>query len=148
MPAEIVLGLNGQEIITDILDQVRTALSKDCNLRPTDSYGFGYEGTVEIKLKCRALDVAEVSVTAELRPSPALQKLAAENPVPEGEAQVGKDVEIKEKIDIALEPNLNAVRERSNQGIPMESVGQGTSEIKKRTYTDVQGGALDAPEGL
>lgn len=148
MATDIVLGLNGQEIITDIIDQVRTALSKDCNLRPADSYGFGYEGTVEIKLKCRALDVTEVNVTTELRPSPKVQKLAQENPLSEEDQKTAKDVEIKETITIPLEANLNAVRERSGQGVPMESVGGGQSEIQKRTYTEVQGGALEAPEGL
>lgn len=145
---EIVLGLTGREIRNDILDQIDKALSKDCNLRDTDSYGLGYEGTVEIKLKCRAMDVTDVSVSAELRPTPELQKLGTEREQP-GEEVPTKEIEINEHVEIPLETNLNAVRERSDQGIPMQSVGEGGEPtIRHRTFRDVQGGALEAPESL
>lgn len=160
VPSEtFVVGLNGREIVNDVLDQVEKALLRDCNLRESDSYGQGYEGTIEITLKCRSLDVTEVHVTAEVQTSPELQKQADENAAKAAKAAENagtpapevneKEFTITDKVEVELEPDLNAVRERSNQGVPMQSVGEnGESTIRRRTYRNVEGGALESPDTL
>lgn len=163
MPSEgFVLGLNGEEIIYDVLDQVEKALRKDCNLRQTDSYGQGYDGKITISLNLRALDVAKVEIVAQIKPSaetlalaapvgkdPAINEagdtadgLPAEPPV-----VTEREVSIEENIEIPLETDLNEIRERSGQGVPMASVGQdGKTEIRRRSYKAVSGGALGGTE--
>lgn len=155
MAAEgFVQGLSGEEILYDVLDQVEKALRKDCNLRPTDSYGQGYSGKVEIHLKLIALDTTSVDVTAAVATSPALAasaeaaaKEAAENAGPKGAGdqqmnQTSTDVEVKETIEIPVEGDLNAVRERSDQPIPTASVGlEGEPVVRGRSYKKVVAGA-------
>lgn len=148
MPMEaLTVGLNGEEIITDILDQVEKALRTDCNLRATDSYGRGYSGKVSIELKLMSLDAVAVNVSSELAPTLDAKKIVAEKeaeksaePQPEGAEPpappVETLVEVSTVVDIPQETDVNAVRERSGQGIPFESVDTKTGETmtKRRKY--------------
>lgn len=153
MPVEsLVVGLSGEEIIVDVLDQVEKALRTDCNLRPTDSYGQGYSGKVTVELSLIGMDAVSVNVSSTLAPTKEAEKIVAEKqaeakseaeaavaagePVPEPVEHVETPVEIKAEIEIPQEPDVNAVRERSGQGIPFESVDTKTGETttKRRNY--------------
>ena len=163
-----VVGLSGREIIKDILHQVETGLRKDCNLRDSDSYGQGYSGKITFELKLQALDMVVVTIPVEVQATSELQAQAAQKQpeqveVPEGSTaeQIVKDVDVKAVTEIGQEPDLNVVRERSKQTLPQGSVGGATPEsggdanetgestVKRRTYRNpVEGGAMEAPEGL
>lgn len=152
MPVEsLVVGLSGEEIIVDVLDQVEKALRKDCNLRATDSYGQGYSGKVTVELKLIGMDAVSVNVSSAVAPTKEAEKIVAEKqaeakaeaeaavaagePIPEPVEHVETPVEIKAEIEIPQEPDVNAVRERSGQGVPVESVNsEGKPEIKRRKY--------------
>ncbi len=122
---EYVEGLTGEEIINDVLDQVEVKLRSDCNLREMDSYQAGYDGSVHVHLNLRGVDLVEIK-----------QEIAVTRPG----NQALENVEIKEtqvdaQIDIALEPRLNLVRERSGQEVPTLSKDEdGHEVIKKRRY--------------
>ena len=162
-----VVGLSGREIIKDILHQVDKGLHKDCNLRDSDSYGQGYSGKITFELKLQALDTVVVTIPVEVQATSELQGQAAQKQpeqveVPEGSTaeQIVKDVEVKAVTEIGEEQDLNMVRERSKQALPQGSVGgagdpgaeqneTGDSTVKRRTYRNpVEGGAMEAPEGL
>lgn len=125
MDEDYVEGLTGDEIINDALDMVAAKLHQDCNLRSTDAYTGGYEGYIEVHLKLRGLDTAEVksriivgaplSVTSGTEPSP--------------------ETEVETRVDIELEPRLNLVRERSGQDVPtLTKDDDGKTVVKKRHY--------------
>lgn len=127
MENEYVEGLSGEEIINDVLEQVASRLRNNCNLRLIDCYMGGYEGTVEVHLKLHGFDLTEIksSIAVSVPASPACAGTG-------GEIQ---HTEITEHVEIPLEPRLNLVRERSDQGIP--SLGKdanGQAAIKKRRY--------------
>ena len=128
MEDDYVEGLTGEEIINDVLDQVAEKLRNNCNLREADAYTGGYEGTVDVHLKLRGFDLAEVKVKVEVkRPAETEQS---------GEIE---ETELDEHVEIALEPRLNLVRERSGQEIP--SLGKdenGHAVVKKRRYARKQ----------
>lgn len=152
MPVEsLVVGLSGEEIIVDVLDQVEKALRKDCNLRATDSYGRGYSGKVTLELSLIGMDAVSVNVSTSLAPTKEAEKIVAEKQaeaeeaallstmagegLPEPVEHVERPIEVKAEIEIPQEPDVNAVRERSGQGVPVESVSpEGKPEIKRRKY--------------
>ena len=124
---EYVEGLTGEEIINDVLEQVAARLRSNCNLRVTDSYTGGYEGTVDVHLKLHGFDLHDVKTSVPVS-APAIAGAETSGEADEGE-------EIDAQVDIALEPRLNLVRERSDQDIP--SLGKDASGqvvIKKRRY--------------
>lgn len=129
--AEYVVGLSGGEIITDILDQIEKRLRRDCNLRDSDSYGRGYLGKITIHLELQAMDTAQIDVEEVLKPSPDLP-IGTEEFSVEGV----KDVVVDETIEIPLESDLTAVRDRSDQPIPIQTLDPttGKPEIKRRSY--------------
>jgi hypothetical protein len=123
-----VEGLTGEEIINDVLAQVAEKLRTDCNLREMDAYTGGYEGTVKIHLKLRALDTAEIKMEI---PVSAPAEVEITDPIVE--------TEVDAEVDIALEPRLNLVRERSGQDVPTLSKDEnGAVVVKKRHYARKQ----------
>jgi hypothetical protein len=148
-------GLSGEEIINDVLIQVEKALKRDCNLRPMDNYGQGYSGVIKIDLKLIALDVAEASVTANVKASP---ELLATLPAQTGEGGEGEEspiqtteVKVDETVVIPQELNLDAVRERSEQNVPVDTLNpDGSAVVRGRSYKRVEAGVADpsaAPSG-
>lgn len=128
-PEEYVEGLNGEEIINDVLDQVEGKLRGDCNLRANDSYDGGYDGWVEIHLKLRGIDTAEVERKIVVG-APASATFNGTEPTEIKEATVDA------RVEIPLEPRLNLVRERSGQGVPTLTKEEDTGQtvVKKRHY--------------
>ncbi len=125
---DYVEGLTGEEIINDVLDQVEKKLRGDCNLRETDAYTGGYEGSIEVRLKLRGLDTAEVNRTIIVG-APAT---VARDPLAEATTD---ETAVDVLVDIPLEPRLNLVRERSGQGVPTLTKDEdGQAVIKKRRY--------------
>jgi hypothetical protein len=120
---DYVEGLTGEEIINDVLDQLGRKLHGDCNLRETDAYPGGYEGEIEYHLRLRGMDTAEVKATVIV-----------------GSPRTGlnENAEVKTadgRVEIALEPELNVVRQRSDQGVPTLSKDEnGHPIVKKRHY--------------
>ena len=127
MEEEYVEGLSGHEIIADVQDQVGDALRKDCNLRASDAYTGGYDGWIEIHLNLHGLDTAKVTT-----------KIVMNSPVEDPDQQ-----SVNVRVDIPLEPALNLVRERSDQGIPTLTKDEnGKTVVQKRHYAKrAQGGA-------
>ena len=96
-------GLNGEEIIIDLCEQIAAKLRRDCNLRSQDSYVNGYTAKVKVEIHCFGIDTADVEATIEAAKSP--------------ETKVeGKPVEttMETEIEVKHEPDLKAVRERSD----------------------------------
>lgn len=128
MEDDYVEGLTGEEIINDVLEQVAAKLRNNCDLRETDAYTGGYEGTVDVHLKLRGFDLAEVNTKIEVK-APAITQQSGQL----------TETEIEAHVDIPVEPHLNLVRERSGQDIP--SLGKdenGQIVIKKRHYAKKQ----------
>jgi hypothetical protein len=154
MAEAIVEGLNGTEIIEDVLDQIKRKLKNSCDLRDSDSYGQGYSGTIEIHLKLHAMDNVPVDVVV---PIPA----KVEPPV-STESVTVTPLEIDEKVEIPQELDLEAVRERLKVTTPepppepSEEEENRMPEKLKRKYTrrtgvpsleqTAQGGAVDVTE--
>jgi hypothetical protein len=134
--------LSGEEIINDILIQVEKALKRDCNLRPMDNYGQGYSGVIKIDLKLIALDVAEVTVTANVKASPELLATLPADTGAAGEGQIQTtDVTVDETVVIPQELNLDAVRERSEQNVPVQTLNSdGEAVVRGRSYKRVEAG--------
>lgn len=159
MPNEtFVVGLNGREIINDILEQIKKALQSDCNLRETDSYSQGYSGKFSIELKLVAVDTTVTAVSTELKATPALEKAAEEAAKKAAEdsdptkvvEQFTKVITASSQTEIPQELDLNTVRERSSQPLPLSSIADPQRETapapEKRTYGVATGGALDGAE--
>ena len=132
MEDDYVEGLSGEEIINDVLDQVAEKLRGDCNLREMDAYTGGYDGTVKVHLNLRGLDTAEVKVDVHVSA-----------PAETGFPAVGDpsivETEIDADVEIALEPRLNVVRERSGQDVPtLGKDEEGAVVVKKRHYAKKQ----------
>jgi hypothetical protein len=108
-PVNYTNPLGGNEVVADVLAQIKKKLATDCNLRQTDGYSGGYSGKVTISLRLHAVRIAEVEmeipITAELK-GPAPEDFPAEEVVP---------VELDEEIQIPLEPNLKEVRQRTEE---------------------------------
>jgi len=106
-PSNYTNPLGGNEIVADVLAQIKKRLATDCNLRATDGYSGGYSGTVSIKLNLHAVRIStvamEIPITAPLG-LPAVDSFPPEDVFP---------VEVEEKIEIPLEPNLKEVRIRT-----------------------------------
>lgn len=120
---DYVEGLTGEEIIQDVLEQITARLRGDCNLRESDAYTGGYDGSIEIHLNLYGMDKVGVNTAIPLRslqdPAKGLEKHA-----------------VDEKVHIPLETALNVVRERSGQQVPTLARGEdGRPAVKKRTYT-------------
>jgi hypothetical protein len=129
---DYVEGLTGEEIINDLLDQVAEKLRGDCNLREMDAYTGGYDGSVKVHLNLRGLDTAEVKVDVHVS-APAETGFPAVGDPSIVETAVDDDVEI------ALEPHLNVVRERSGQDVPtLGKDEEGAVVVKKRHYAKKQ----------
>jgi hypothetical protein len=117
-----VQGLNGEEIISDLCDQLADRLRLDCNLRGIDSYSLGYSAKITVNLKCYGMD--EAVVEAEL-------EVGEENDNPE---QLQKD--FTEEIEIPQEVDLSLVRERSQQEAPSFEISpDGPIQPQKRKYS-------------
>ena len=134
---DYVEGLTGDEIINDLLDQLDGKLHNDCNLRATDSYPGGYDGWIEYHLRLRGLDTEEIHSTIIVGAPPV-------KPIEDVVEKVAKGC-----VDIPLEPQLNVVRQRSNQDVPTLSRDEaGNPVIKKRRYQrhNVEASALEDVE--
>lgn len=133
MEDDYVEGLTGEEIIGDVLEQVAGKLRGDCNLRETDSYTGGYDGWVEVHLNLHGLDTAAVKTKVVFGS-------VVEDPL------AGK---VDAKVEIALEPRLNVVRERSGQDVPtLAKDEEGKTVVKKRHYAQRQAGGGATGESL
>jgi len=139
--AEFVAGLSGEEIINDVLFQVKKALKKDCNLRESDSYGRGYSGKVVIHLDLFAIDATPVEATVDLKPTQELLKETPETP----QDVEGSDVKVDATVEIPLNSNVDEVRKQSEQSVPMMSTEpDGSPVVRRRSYaTPVVSGAVD-----
>lgn len=127
-------GLSGEEIIIDLMEQLSSRLRRDCNLRPSDSYINGYSAEVSIKLHCFGIDTADVESTVQVKNTPLVKTEGCEN-----------NVSFETEITVAHEPDLTAVRERSQQEAPdvenkptQETASQNNQEPHKRRYGSVK----------
>lgn len=100
-------GLNGEEIIIDLCEQIAQKLRRDCNLRSSDSYVNGYSAEVAVKIHCFGIDTAEVDSTIDAKKLP--------ETVTDGKAT---ETKMETEVTVAHEPDLIAVRERSEQQPP------------------------------
>jgi hypothetical protein len=149
MPNEVVEGLSGSEIITDVLLQVKKALQRDCNLRDTDSYGRGYSGKIKISISCFAMDEAKVEMEIPL--SPTKEFMDSHPPTPQD--ATGTDVVVEQEIDIPLQQNLTEIRQAAEQAeqtgqrppLDEEILGDMRMPAHRRTYgkPTAGGGAED-----
>jgi len=141
MSEDFVMGLSGREIIEDVLSQIRKALQRDCNLRESDSYGRGYSGKITVHLECFAIDTAMIEATVDLKPTHQLLKEAPETP----QDADGHDVMVDTEIDIPVSANVDAVRKRSEQSVPvMTTEADGTPTVRRRSYASpVVSSAID-----
>jgi hypothetical protein len=129
MNGDVVMPLSGEEIIKDILFQVEKRLRNDCNFRSSDAYTGGYDGKIEIRLNLHGLDATRIDLPVDIGA-----------PVDDAEAEI-----INESVEIERETDLDEVRERSGQGIPVQTLDpEGKHEVKKKTFARRQavGGAL------
>lgn len=98
-----ISGLSGEEVIIDLCEQIAAKLRRDCNLRSSDCYVNGYSAEVTVKVHCFGIDTADVeqTITAKKEPEVKVQ---------------GKPTEttMETEINIEHEPNLKAVRDRSD----------------------------------
>lgn len=132
MEDDYVEGLTGEEIINDLLDQVAEKLRGDCNLREMDAYTGGYDGSVKVHLNLRGLDTAVVKIDVPVS-APASEDFPTDDDSPIVDTEIDADVEI------ALEPRLNVVRERSGQDVPtLGKDEEGAVVVKKRHYAKKQ----------
>jgi len=99
-----VTGLNGSEIVEDVLAQIKKQLIRDCNLRESDSYGRGYSAEISIKIKAFAMDVVEVNQTVNIAPT--------EEPPVSTEDVTVIPVTLETSVVIDQEEDLLAVRDR------------------------------------
>ena len=110
-PSNYVNPLGGNEVVADILAQVKKRLATDCNLRATDGYSGGYSGTVTVKLKLHAVRITDVDTVIPISESPELKAPSVEEFSPEDV----EPIEIDETISIPQEENLQEVRERTKE---------------------------------
>ena len=121
----VVMGLNGVEIRKDfpeqLADKLEAKLSKDCNLTANDSYSRGYWGKITYELHCCGVDTVDMQ-----------GEVLVGTPIPEE----SNDVVIKGEVEVPLEADLGAVRERSN--LPetvLTTDTEGQPVVQKRKYT-------------
>ena len=145
----LVEGLSGTEIIDDVIAHVKRKLMTSCDLRDSDSYGQGYSGTIEIKLKLHAMDNLPAEFSIAIQPK-------VEPPV-STETTIVTPLELTETIEIPQELDLEVVRERTKEPAPLPLADE-TEESRmpqrlKRKYTrrtgvpsleqSASGGAVD-----
>ena len=118
--------LGGQEVVADILGQIRRKLATDCNLRATDGYSGGYSGTVTIKLRLNAVRISEVEMEIPITQSADVIAPPVESFPPEDV----EPVEIDEKIVIPVEENLIAVRDRINENSEKTIEAESEAEVE------------------
>ena len=115
------VGLSGEEVIRDVVDQISRKLRRDCNLRGSDSYDYGYSGTISIRLKLYGLDDVSSDHSVEVKG---------------GHIQGEPIEEADSEVTIEREPDLDVVRERSNQPEPtVEATKEEPQARQKRKYT-------------
>ena len=107
----LVEGLSGTEIIDDVIAHVKRKLMTSCDLRDSDSYGQGYSGTIEIKLKLHAMDNLPAEFSIAIQPK-------VEPPV-STETTIVTPLELTETIEIPQELDLEVVRERTKEPAPL-----------------------------
>ena len=133
MPDQIfVQALSGGEIKRDLLAQIKKKLDGSCDLRDFDAYPRGYSATFSYHIECYGLDTAVVD--AEINAG--MKKSDPDTVVVEG----------NHKID--HEPELDAVRERSEQSEPvLARTAEGGVEVRQRRYARrvVADGPVEAP---
>jgi hypothetical protein len=147
---QFVAGLSGQEIINDVLGQVRKALERDCNVRESDCYGRGYSGSIKLSLQLFDIDVAKIEMELPLTPTKELLASTPETP----EDVDGQDVKVDVDLEIPMTTDLTAVRERSNQNeppapeVPVDPTVPAPVVPQRRTYgkPPTLGGAVDVTD--
>ena len=132
--------LSGYDPIEDVCGQVRKYLRMDCSLRKEDGYSGGFKGTIKIALDCYAVRAVHIETEVPVTMPPAVKDALDALPPQELDK-----FEIAETIEIPLEPNLNAVRERIKdnseealKGAAPDFVGDVVAETPirtKRKYT-------------
>jgi hypothetical protein len=126
-----VQGLNGHEVITDLLYQVEKQLQRDCNLTTMCCYEGGYEAEVQVKLKLHGIDIEKVDTTVSVG-------------VPD--QRPGTTVEESVKVDRSEQ--LDQVRKRSEQPIPtMSKEPDGKPVVKQRRYQQAVPHAVQPERG-
>jgi hypothetical protein len=105
-------GLNGNEIIDDLVAQFRKRLQGDCSLRPQDRYSRGYSAKIIYHVECYGLDKETVDGEFET-----------------GKPQVDDEAEIDEGVvEIPQEEDLHEVRHRIGQASKREAGGPNDGE--------------------
>lgn len=89
-------GLNGIEIVDDILAQLKKRLLGDCFLRPSDSYSRGYSAKISYHVECYGLDQANVDA-----------EFTIGTVADDSDAEVTDDV-----LEIEKEEDISEVRDR------------------------------------
>lgn len=119
--ATFVQPLSGSEIVEDLISQIRKKLQATGDLRSTDSYPRGYSAKFNFHVECYGLDTVNL----------------------DGEVAVGAHRDDPETVivegsnDVPHEPELNAVRQRSEQDTPVlakTADGGETVQMQKRRY--------------
>lgn len=120
---QYIPALNGEEIIQDACGALAEKLRTDCNLRPIDGYAGGYKAKISIHIEAFGLDQATVDYTVDLDES-------GPSGDPENPVDLSlPDTLIDTELEIPVELDLSAVRERSQQITP-------DFETKAMDYTE------------
>lgn len=143
-------GLNGIEIIDDLLAQLRKKLIGDCNLRSIDNYSRGYSAKITYDLKCYGLD----QVTVDGESSSGRERDDTPDEGGDGELIVDQEEdlsEVRERIERAKEDQEQNEGEDLEVEVPtMERTADGIPVTGKRRYTKrvklAAGGAEDFKE--
>jgi hypothetical protein len=141
-----IQGLNGKEIIDDLLAQLRSKLEGDCSLRPHDSYSRGYSAKITYDVKCYGLD--QETVTGEFTSGKELEESIEGGG--EGEMEIPQEVNLAEVRDRIKDATDGPSEEEEGT----EEVPTGEGIRQKRKYTrkvklaspGVIGGAEDFQE--
>jgi len=115
---DYVEPLSGEEIVTDVCNQLAESLRRDCNLRESDAYEGGYSARIKATIQLYGMDTMTVEVE-----------------VPIGKPQENPDRVVDTEFDIPVETALNVVRERSEQPVPtLTQLETGEAIVRPRRY--------------
>lgn len=113
-----VQGLNGHEIISDLLFHLEKQLQRDCNLTRMCNYEGGYEAEVHVKMKLHGIDIEKVDTI-----------------IPVGIKDQREGTVIEEDVKINRDERLDLVRTRSEQPLPnptLEKIPEGSMETQQQ----------------
>lgn len=125
-------GLNGNEIVADILAQLKKRLEGDCNLRSNDSYSRGYSAKITYSVLCFGLD--QQNVSGEFASGNDLDEAADEGADGELEIEQDENVEkVRDRIEKAKREGEESSPDVDDDDAPEPS--NATDVRAKRKYT-------------